>query len=54
MRYRALRIAIGERHCGLLFQYGQGHSALMRFVPDRGFWLDPQAPVVSWAVRASD
>lgn len=54
MRYRALRIAIGERHCGLLFQYGQGHSALMRFVPDRGFWLDPQAPVVSWAVRATD
>ncbi len=54
MRYRALRIAIGERHCGLLFQYGQGHSALMRFVPDRDFWLDPGAPVVSWAVRASD
>lgn len=54
MRYRALAISMGDRFCGRLFQYGQGPAALMRFLPDRDFWLDPQSPVVSWAVRGSD
>lgn len=49
MRYRALSIQVGKRHCGILFQYGQGFSAITRFVPDRAFWLDERAPVVAWA-----
>jgi len=51
MRFRTLRIYIGKRYCGDLFQYGQGHTAITRFTPHREFWLDPAAPVLGWAGR---
>lgn len=54
MRYRALDIALAGRHCGVLFQYGQGSSALMRLQPDPDYWHDPDAPVLSWGARQVD
>ena len=37
---------MGTRHCGLLFQYGEGPTAMTRFVPDPTFWIDAGAPVM--------
>lgn len=54
MRYRALDISVGERRCGVLFQYGQGSTALMRLLPDPDFWRDPAAPVLTWGARQVD
>ncbi len=53
MRLRALAIHLGERPAGLLFQYGEGASAITRFIPRDDFWQDPQAPVLSWATAAA-
>ncbi|MEJ7931987.1 type II toxin-antitoxin system HipA family toxin [Ramlibacter sp. AN1015] len=49
MRLRLLDIRLGSRHVGQLFQWGEGASALTRFVPDEAWWRDPQAPLLSWA-----
>jgi serine/threonine-protein kinase HipA len=46
MRYRALDIFMGTRPCGLLFQYGEGPTAMTRFVPEPEFWMDADAPVM--------
>jgi len=51
MRFRTLRIFMGRRYCGDLFQYGQGHTAITRFTPEPAFWLDATAPVMGWAAR---
>lgn len=49
MRLRTLAIQLGQRPAGLLFQYGEGDTAITRFIPRADFWQDPQAPVLSWA-----
>ncbi len=55
MRLRTLAIHLGQRPAGLLFQYGEGATAITRFVPHDDFWQDTQAPVLSWAtVTSSD
>lgn len=53
MRLRALAIHLGRRPAGLLFQYGEGATAITRFIPKADFWQDPQAPVLSWATVTS-
>jgi len=53
MRLRALAIHLGERPAGLLFQYGEGASAITRFIPRDDFWQDPAAPMLSWATAAA-
>ena len=49
MRYRALEVSIGptKRRAGLLFQYGEGRTAITRLVPDDKYWMDDQAPLLS-------
>lgn len=49
MRYRALEVSIGptKRRVGLLFQYGEGRTAITRLVPDTKYWMDDRAPLLS-------
>ncbi|MCW5655586.1 type II toxin-antitoxin system HipA family toxin [Hydrogenophaga sp.] len=54
MRFRSLDIHLEQRLVGVLFQYGQGANAITRLQPEPGFWLDPQAPVLSWSARFAD
>lgn len=49
MRFRLLDIRLQNRLVGQLFQYGEGATALTRFLPNEEFWRDPESPVLSWA-----
>lgn len=42
MQLRALDIALGSQPVGLLLQYGSGHTAMTRLVPDERFWSIPE------------
>lgn len=56
MKYRALDVFIGteKKHVGLLFQYGEGRTAITRLKPDLDFWNDDQAPILSLAALVED
>ncbi len=56
MRYRAVNVYLGARQrlVGVLFQYGTGATAITQLVPDRGFWDDPAAPLLSLNARVQD
>lgn len=54
MRFRSLDIFIDARLVGVLFQYGQGAGAITRLQPEPAYWLDPAAPVLSWAAHFAD
>jgi serine/threonine-protein kinase HipA len=54
VRFRSLDIFIDTRLVGVLFQYGEGAGAITRLQPEPGYWLDPQAPVLSWATHFDD
>ena len=49
MRYRALDVFLGPNKLlvGRLFQYGTGSGAITRLNPEKGFWADDNAPVLS-------
>lgn len=56
MRYRALEVFLGlqRQRVGLLFQYGTGRSAITRLVPDRDYWDDDSAPLLSQLAWVQD
>jgi len=56
MRYRALDVFIGpgRRRVGVLFQYGAGRNAITRLVPERTYWMDDTAPILSRNAWVSD
>lgn len=56
MQYRALNVFLGpkKRLVGLLFQYGAGHTATTRLIPDLDFWQDDDAPVFSQNALVAD
>lgn len=54
MNVLALDIHLGRRRAGLLFQYGEGRTAITRFIPDETFWSDSAGPVFSWAATDDD
>lgn len=56
MQYRALNVLLGnpKRLVGLLFQYGTGSTAITRMVPDREFWSDSKASVLSQSALIED
>ena len=49
MRLRTLDIFLQDRKVGRLFQYGDGPTAITRLEPEADFWLDANAPILSWA-----
>jgi len=56
MRYRALDVYLGpkKRLVGRLFQYGTGSGAITRLNPEKGFWADDNAPVLSQNALVDD
>ena len=56
MRYRALDVFLGpkKRLVGRLFQYGTGSGAITRLIPDKRFWADDNAPVLSQNALVDD
>ena len=56
MRYRALDVFLGpnKRLVGRLFQYGTGSGAITRLNPDKRFWADDNAPVLSQNALVDD
>lgn len=49
MRFRALNVFLEGAKVGVLFQYGEGRSAITRLLPEESFWRNPRAPMLSWA-----
>ena len=56
MRYRALDVFLGPNKLlvGRLFQYGTGSGAITRLNPEKGFWADDNAPVLSQNALVDD
>lgn len=58
MKYRAMDVFLGQdqqrRQVGLLFQYGEGATAITRFVPEKTFWLEDGVPQLSRFAQMSD
>lgn len=49
MRLRTLDIFVGTARVGVLFQYGEGPTAITRLMPEDAFWRGAGKPLLSWA-----
>lgn len=54
MNVRTLEVFIGEQLVGLLFQYGEGPATITRLLPDDSYWMDDNAPRLSWSAVVDD